>query len=130
MKPARAVLVAACLRDPDCGVERLLPHYCFKYGAEAYEFWSCDWLTYDHNFPAEARVDHVLEWLDRPLATRPDFVTLYFEAVDSAGHRFGPDAAETTAAVASIDQAIGRLIDGLTTRGLLADSCHHRAQKP
>jgi predicted AlkP superfamily pyrophosphatase or phosphodiesterase len=81
-----------------------------------------DWLTYDHNFPAEARVDHVLEWLDRPLATRPDFVTLYFEAVDSAGHRFGPDAAETTAAVASIDQAIGRLIDGLTTRGLLAQT--------
>jgi hypothetical protein len=28
-------------------VERLLPHYCFKYGAEAYEFWGIDWLTYD-----------------------------------------------------------------------------------
>ncbi len=78
-----------------------------------------DWLTYDHNFPPDARVDQLLEWLDREPSTRPDFLTLYFEAVDSAGHRFGPDAAETTAAVASIDQAIGRLIEGLTTRGLL-----------
>ncbi len=24
-----------------------MPHYCFKYGAEAYEFWGIDWLTYD-----------------------------------------------------------------------------------
>ena len=78
-----------------------------------------DWLAYDHNFPADARVDQVLEWMDRPLATRPDFVTLYFEAVDSAGHRYGPDAAETTAAVASIDQAVGHLIEGLAQRGLL-----------
>ena len=78
-----------------------------------------DWLVYDHNFPADARVEQVLQWLDRRPSTRPDFVTLYFEAVDSAGHRYGPDAAETTAAVASIDQAIGRLIDGLNTRGLL-----------
>jgi predicted AlkP superfamily pyrophosphatase or phosphodiesterase len=78
-----------------------------------------DWLVYDHNFPAESRVDQVLEWMDRPLAMRPDFVTLYFEAVDSAGHRSGPQGAETTAAVASIDKAIGRLIEGLATRGLL-----------
>ena len=78
-----------------------------------------DWLVYDHNFPAEARVDQVLEWLDRRPSTRPDFVTLYFEAVDSAGHRYGPDAAQTTEAVASIDKAIGRLIEGLSTRSLL-----------
>jgi hypothetical protein len=36
-----------CTDTPYCGVERLLPHYCFKYGAEAYEFWGIDWLTYD-----------------------------------------------------------------------------------
>ena len=36
-----------CLDTPFCAVERLLPHYCFKYGAEAYEFWGLDWLTYD-----------------------------------------------------------------------------------
>lgn len=78
-----------------------------------------DWRAYDHNFPADARVDQVLEWMDRPLATRPDFVTLYFEAVDTAGHRYGPQGAQTTAAVASVDKALGRLIQGLATRGLL-----------
>lgn len=36
-----------CLDTPYCAIERLLLHYCFKYGAEAYEFWGIDWLTYD-----------------------------------------------------------------------------------
>lgn len=36
-----------CTDTPFCAVERLLPHYCFKYGAEAYEFWGVSWFTYD-----------------------------------------------------------------------------------
>jgi hypothetical protein len=36
-----------CTDTPYCAVERLLPYYCFKYGAEAYEFWGVGWLTYD-----------------------------------------------------------------------------------
>ena len=36
-----------CTDTPYCGVERLLPHYCFKYGAKAYEFWGVSWLTYN-----------------------------------------------------------------------------------
>ncbi|MGO8751481.1 MAG: glycoside hydrolase domain-containing protein [Thermoguttaceae bacterium] len=36
-----------CIDTPYCAVERLLPHYCFKYDAQAYEFWGIDWLTYD-----------------------------------------------------------------------------------
>jgi hypothetical protein len=36
-----------CTDTPYCAVERLLPHYCLKYGAEAYEFWGVNWLTYD-----------------------------------------------------------------------------------
>ena len=36
-----------CTDTPYCDVERLLPAYCFKYGAEAYEFWGINWLTYD-----------------------------------------------------------------------------------
>jgi len=36
-----------CTDTPFCAVERLLPHYCFKYGASAYEFWGVSWLTYD-----------------------------------------------------------------------------------
>ncbi len=34
-----------CTDTPSCAVERLLPHYCFKYGAQAYEFWGASWLT-------------------------------------------------------------------------------------
>ncbi len=36
-----------CLDTPFCAIERLLPHYCFHYGAEAYEFWGVAWSTYD-----------------------------------------------------------------------------------
>ncbi|MCA9263827.1 MAG: DUF4091 domain-containing protein [Planctomycetales bacterium] len=36
-----------CLDTPYCAVERLLPHYCFKYQAEAYEFWGVSWHTFD-----------------------------------------------------------------------------------
>lgn len=36
-----------CIDTPFCAIERLLPHYCLKYGADAYEFWGIDWLTWD-----------------------------------------------------------------------------------
>jgi hypothetical protein len=36
-----------CLDTPYNAIERLLPYYCFKYGADAYEFWGVGWLTYD-----------------------------------------------------------------------------------
>jgi hypothetical protein len=36
-----------CTDTPYCAIERLLPYFCFHYGAEAYEFWSVAWLTYD-----------------------------------------------------------------------------------
>lgn len=36
-----------CTDTPFCAVERLLPHYCFQYGAQAYEFWGVSWHTYN-----------------------------------------------------------------------------------
>ncbi|MEN6547505.1 MAG: glycoside hydrolase domain-containing protein [Armatimonadia bacterium] len=36
-----------CTDTPYAAIERLLPHYAFKYGARAYEFWGIDWLTYN-----------------------------------------------------------------------------------
>jgi hypothetical protein len=40
-----------CLDTPFCAIERLLPYYCFKFGAEGYEFWGVSWFTYDpHKF--------------------------------------------------------------------------------
>ncbi len=36
-----------CTDTPYCAVERLLPHYAQKFGADLYEFWGGTWLTYD-----------------------------------------------------------------------------------
>ena len=36
-----------CIDTPTCAIERLLPHFAFHYGAEGYEFWGIDWLTYN-----------------------------------------------------------------------------------
>ena len=80
-----------------------------------------DWKPYDDDMPYAARVDTALAWMSRPAATRPGLVTLYFSAVDVAGHRFGPDAPETTAAIARVDSTVGRLLAGLGARGIRAN---------
>ncbi|MDO4628072.1 MAG: DUF4091 domain-containing protein [Planctomycetia bacterium] len=36
-----------CTDTPYCATERLLPYWCMKYGADAYEFWGASWFTYD-----------------------------------------------------------------------------------
>lgn len=74
------------------------------------------WLPYDQTLPAPARVDRVLAWLDEP--DPPAFVTLYFDAVDTAGHRGGPDSEMLTASLIEADAAIARLRAGLEQRGL------------
>jgi predicted AlkP superfamily pyrophosphatase or phosphodiesterase len=74
--------------------------------------------VFDGRMPYAARVDTVLAWLDLPAGQRPSFLTLYFDGVDDAGHAHGPDAPETAAAVAEMDRALARLMDGLDARGL------------
>jgi predicted AlkP superfamily pyrophosphatase or phosphodiesterase len=81
-----------------------------------------DWRLFDKNVAPEARVEQVLSWLDRPAAERPHFVTLYFNAVDSAGHAFGPDSEEVNSALQQTDAAVGLLLGGLQKRGLLAST--------
>lgn len=76
-----------------------------------------DWLRYDRNVGYEQRIATVLDWMRRPAEIRPAFVTLYFEAVDDAGHRFGPDSAEVNAAIADVDGRIGALVAGLADLG-------------
>ncbi len=76
-----------------------------------------DWQQYGHEVSNRQRVDAVIDWLRRPAATRPQFLTLYFDTVDSAGHSNGPDSPKTTAVVADVDAAIGRLRSELTALG-------------
>ncbi len=68
--------------------------------------------------PNPERVDQVLAWMDLPEAERPRAYFLYFGSVDTAGHLNGPDAPQTNAAIAEVDAAIGRLVDGLRARSL------------
>ena len=76
-----------------------------------------DWQQFNQAVTGNSRVDAVIDWLRRPAATRPRFVTLYFDTVDTAGHEGGPDAPATTQAVADVDASITRLVDGLRTLG-------------
>ena len=64
-----------------------------------------------------ARVDTVLGWLGEDARTQPRLATLYFEHLDKASHDHGPDSVQAHAAIAALDDAIGRLLDGLDARG-------------
>ncbi|PZQ62725.1 MAG: alkaline phosphatase family protein [Sphingomonas taxi] len=76
-----------------------------------------DWQQYAEPVSDRQRVDGIIDWLRRPAATRPRFLTLYFEEVDTAGHQFGPADPRTTQAIASVDAAIGRLTTELAALG-------------
>lgn len=78
--------------------------------------WS--WSVYDEAVSAFDRVDRLLAWMDLPPTERPAFMTLYFEAVDTQGHRTGPDGAALNQALGDVDAALARLVAGLKARGL------------
>ncbi|KKW92787.1 alkaline phosphatase family protein [Sphingobium chungbukense] len=92
-----------------------------------------DWAQFNEEIGGDQRVNAALDLLRRPADIRPRFVTIYFNAVDKAGHDSGPDALETTRAVREVDGQIGLLIAGLKTLGQPANlvilSDHGMAQK-
>ena len=77
-----------------------------------------EWMPYDGKVTPDQRVDKVLAWLDQPASTRPAFLTLYFDAVDHAGHKYGPDTPQVDDALRETDAAMTRLVQGLKQRGL------------
>jgi predicted AlkP superfamily pyrophosphatase or phosphodiesterase len=68
-----------------------------------------DWHRYDQNISNAQRIRAVVDWLRRPQATRPRFITLYFDTVDTAGHKHGPEGPETLEALREVDERIGEL---------------------
>ena len=76
------------------------------------------WEPFDAKVSPAQRVDRILGWLDLPGAQRPTFLALYFDQVDHEGHDAGPDSPQVRHAVAEVDAAIGRLLDGLRQRGI------------
>jgi hypothetical protein len=61
-----------CTETPYLAVERLLPWFGYKYGAEAYEFWGVNWLTYNpfkygwHSYIAESQAPGEKSWKRYP----------------------------------------------------------------
>jgi alkaline phosphatase D len=79
------------------------------------------YLKFDNKIDDTARIQQVIAWLGLPAADRPHFITLYYSEPDHEGHEFGPDAAETKAAVLKVDGLIGKLRAGLDATGLPID---------
>jgi predicted AlkP superfamily pyrophosphatase or phosphodiesterase len=76
------------------------------------------WMPFDAAMTPDRRVDQVLAWLDLPVNVRPRFITLYFDGVDHQAHEHGPDSHEVDVALAQVDEALGRLLEGLRRRGI------------
>lgn len=79
------------------------------------------WLPFEQSVPSNARVNMLLGWFTLPQAEQPRLATLYFDILDTAGHRFGPDSPEVNTALADADAAITLLIEGLEARGVEAN---------
>jgi hypothetical protein len=71
------------------------------------------WHRFDEHITEAVRIRTVLDWLAMPAARRPHLVTLYFERLDGAGHRHGPDSPELNASLAVADSLIGVLMEGI-----------------
>lgn len=76
-----------------------------------------DWQQFSMQVSNTQRVNSVLDWLRRPADIRPEFLTLYFDTVDTAGHDAGPDSEEVNAALRDVDAHIGMLVEGLREFG-------------
>ncbi len=82
----------------------------------------------------QARIDDAVALLHLPAEERPHLILMYLSEPDHEGHEFGPDAAETRAAVLKMDAFVGKLEKALDGTGLPIDlvvvSDHGMARVP
>ncbi len=71
-----------------------------------------EWKPFDAKVSPDACVDGGLKWLAQT-NQRPGFLTLYFHQVDTESHHSGVDSPQVSQAVSQVDEAIGRLMEGL-----------------
>ena len=71
------------------------------------------YLHFDNKIDENKRIDQVIAWLKLPGEQRPHFITLYYSAVDHAGHEHGPGSPQVAEAVKHVDELIGRLQEEL-----------------
>jgi predicted AlkP superfamily pyrophosphatase or phosphodiesterase len=77
------------------------------------------YYKYEHLKPYRERVDGVIQWLRLPYDKRPHFITSYFDATDTYGHKYGPDSKETNFAIAQLDSILGYYFKKLKEINLL-----------
>ena len=70
------------------------------------------WKPFDAKVPPDAVVNDGLAWLAQT-NQRPNFLTLYFHNVDTESHHHGVESSQVAEAVPQLDEAVGRLMDGL-----------------
>lgn len=73
---------------------------------------------YNTKTPYAQRVEEVFQWFKLPEAERPQFITLYFEFVDYAGHHTGTKSEELRQALQQADKLLGRIMDNVTKSNL------------
>ncbi|KAH3831572.1 uncharacterized protein LOC127876504 isoform X2 [Dreissena polymorpha] len=77
------------------------------------------WKKYDGKVSYTARTQEVLRWLSLPPGQRPNFITLYFDEPDMAGHKYGPkNEIQIAAALKRVDDSLRMLMEGLVARKL------------
>ncbi len=59
--------------------------------------------TYQHDFPYQARIDSVVQWLKKPIKERPKLIMLYFDQPDKLGHFYGDKDSLTLNMVTKMD---------------------------
>ncbi|MTG96612.1 MULTISPECIES: ectonucleotide pyrophosphatase/phosphodiesterase [Myroides] len=98
-------MLSACYYWPgsEADIKGVLPSYYYKYSEKT---------------PMQDRIGEVVNWLSLPEDQRPHFITFYLPEVDHAGHRYGPDAPETEAAVKFADESIKQLVSEVSKTGL------------
>lgn len=75
------------------------------------------YLPFDGKVEPDAIANTALEWLGNP-EIRPDLLVLYFYHTDHVGHDHGPDSEEMPPTVKKVDDAIGKLVEGVKKLGL------------
>ena len=73
---------------------------------------------FDGSVPYTTRTNQVLNWLSMPSQSRPRLITLYFQATDPEGHRYGPDKELLTPSIQEVDREITRLLNGIENMDL------------
>lgn len=75
-------------------------------------------VDYDKTVTAHQKMDIALQWLDMPLEQRPQFIAVYIQQVDQKGHGGGPEGGQLNGVLSAMDDAVGKLLEGLEARNL------------